>query len=146
MEHILSAFTKWCLRKNILAAKNENLPIIFVRDTAHCSWLEFELRASRKHYASDVAVLTISYKDTFNVEFTKSKIRNFIYAYIRVKQQAATPKLKQVTKACVDLIDNPDIYLDKKTNIVVKSIISKTRIIDYNNNTYDIDKLYLKYL
>lgn len=146
MEHTLSAFTKWCLRKNILASKNENLPIIFVRDTAHCSWLEFELRVSKKHYGSEVSALTISYKNTSNADITKSKIKNFIRNYLNTKSQSTVYKFKQVSKACVDLIDNQDIYLDKKTNIVVKSIISKTQIIDYNNNTYDIDKLYIKYL
>lgn len=146
MEHILSAFTKWCLRKNILASKNENLPIIFVDDTAHCSWLEFSLRVSKKHYSEEVSSLTLIYRSTYDINTLKAKIKDFITSYIKVRNQSTVPKFKQVSKACVDLIDNQGIYLDKKTNIVVKSIISKTQIIDYNNNTYDIDKLYIKYL
>ena len=146
MEHTLSSFTKWCLRKNILASKNENLPIIFVRDTAHCSWLEFELRTNKKRYHSEVSTLTISYNSKPDIILTRSKIKRFIKNYLNTKNQSTVPKFKQVSKACVDLIDNQDIYLDKKINIVVKSIINKTQIIDYNNNIYDIDKLYIKYL
>ena len=146
MEHILSAFTKWCLRKNLLASKNENLPIIFVKDTAHCSWLEFELRVSRKHYADEVIELTIPYNQVYSMETVKARLKNLIKQYLRTKKQATAPKFKQVLKDCIDLIDNSDIYLDKQTNIIVKSIISKTQVVDYNNNTYNIENLYIKYL
>ena len=142
MEHILSAFTKWCLRKNLLASKNENLPIIFVKDTAHCSWLEFDLRVSKKHYLNEVISLTIPYNQVDNIKTTKERIKNLIKQYIKTKKQATAPKFRQINKACIDLIDNPDIYLDKQTNIIVKSIISKTQVVDYNNNTYNIENLY----
>ena len=56
LENIISSFQKWCLRKNMIAAKNEKMPIIFVSDTAHCSYIEFNIRRSKLRYSDEINI------------------------------------------------------------------------------------------
>ena len=161
LENIVSSFQKWCLRKNMIGAKNEKMPIIFVSDTAHCSYIEFNIRRSnvkysdritiKRHYGKyDLEELTIYYKkgnlNTKYISSVKKSIKDFICQYIRTKNEAATYKFNQINKACVDLIDNENIFLNKEKNIKIKSIISKTEVIDYDNKTYKIKDLFARYL
>ena len=84
IEKIASLFNKWCLRKNIIASKNENMPIVFIRDTAHCSFLEFELRRSKKRYMEEIEIdghyqgkkskLIIEYNRDISIKILKEKI------------------------------------------------------------------------
>ena len=162
LENIISSFQKWCLRKNMIASKNEKMPIIFVGDIAHCSHIEFNIRRSKvayndritieRHYGKyDLVESTIIYykKDNLNTKYissVKESIKDFICQYIRTKNEVATYKFNQINKACIDLIDNENIFLNKEKNIKIKSIISKTEVIDYDNNTYEIKDLFVRYL
>ena len=156
LENIASLFNKWCLRKNIMAAKNTNLPIIFVRDSAHCSYLEFELRRSKKRYDQEVIIngkyqgernlLIIEYDRCAKIKNLKEEIKDFVIEYIRLKKEIATFKFTNINKACTDLIDNDCIFLNKESNIIIKSIISKTEVIDYGGKTYNIKDLYIRFL
>ena len=56
LENIISSFQKWCLRKNMIAAKNEKMPIIFISDVAHCSHIEFEIRRSKARYNNEIKI------------------------------------------------------------------------------------------
>ena len=76
----------------------------------------------------------------------KLKIKDFICQYIRTKNEVTTYKFNQISKACIDLIDNENIFLNKEKNIKIKSIISKTEVIDYDNITYEIKDLFVRYL
>ena len=159
LEQIVSSFQKWCLRKNIIASSNEAMPIIFIRDTAHCSHIEFELRQSKKRYSIEIEFggrysyykykkLTIYYININEnyINEIKGKIKDFICEYIKIKKQITTYKFKNINKVCVDLIDNENIYLNRDKNIIIKSIISKTEIIDYNDNTHKIEDLFIRYI
>lgn len=161
LEDIISSFQKWCLRKNMIASKNKKMPIIFVSDIAHCSHIEFNIRRSKvlyndritikKHYGKyDLIGLTIYYeKDNLKTKYissVKASIKDFICQYIRTKNEVTTYKFNQIDKACIDLIDNENIFLNKEKNIKVKSIISKTEVIDYDNITYEIKDLFVRYL
>lgn len=160
LENIISSFQKWCLRKNMIASKNEKMPIIFVSDIAHCSYMEFNIRRSKEKYQLSIAIdgyysvkyelLTIDYREIkLNENYinaTKLRIKDFICQYIRTKNEVATYKFNQINKACIDLIDNENIFLNKEKNIKVKSIISKTEVIDYDNITYEIKDLFVRYL
>ena len=161
LENIISSFQKWCLRKNMIASKNEKMPIVFVSDAAHCSYIEFDIRRSsvkysdritiKRHYGKyDLVGLTICYeKDNLNTKYissVKSSIKDFICQYIRTKNEVATYKFNKINKACIDLIDNENIFLNKEKNIKIKSIISKTEVIDYDNITYEIKDLFVRYL
>ena len=161
LENIISSFQKWCLRKNMIAAKNKKMPIIFVSDTAHCSHIEFYIRRSIAAYNDEIKIsslysdydferLTIYYeKENENIEYislVKSKIKDFVCQYIRTKNEITTYKFNQINKACIDLIDNENIFLNKEVNIKIKSIISKTEVIDYDNKTYKIKDLFVRYI
>ena len=161
LENIISSFQKWCLRKNMIAAKNEKMPIIFSRCSAHCNFVEFELRESiakydkeieiKSHYSNyDFKLLHIRYeKENMDIDYIdtlKLKIKDFICQYIRTKNEVTTYKFNQINKACIDLIDNENIFLNKEKNIKIKSIISKTEVIDYDNITYEIKDLFVRYL
>ncbi len=161
LENIISSFQKWCLRKNIIAAKNKKMPIIFVSDIAHCSYVEFKIRRGilryddeiniKSHYSGyDFKLLHIRYeKENMDIDYIgtlKLKIKDFICQYIRTKNEATTYKFNQISKACIDLIDNENIFLNKEKNIKIKSIISKTEVIDYDNITYEIKDLFVRYL
>lgn len=152
LENIISSFQKWCLRKNMVASKNEDMPIIFVSDTAHCSHTEFSMRRSKERYDIyiDIDTLNIHYEEVnLNANYIKNiklRIKDFICQYIRTKNEVAAYKFKQIDKACIDLIDNENIFLNKEKNIKVKSIISKTEVITYNNITYKIKDLFVRYL
>ena len=158
LENLISSFQKWCLRKNMIAAKNEKMPIIFSRCSAHCSFVEFELRESTSNYDKEIKIkshygkyLTIYYNKKYisNTEYissVKSSIKDFVSQYIRTKNEITTYKFNQIDKACIDLIDNENIFLNKEKNIKVKSIISKTEVIDYDNITYEIKDLFVRYL
>lgn len=149
LENIASSFNKWCLRKNITASKNTNLPIIFVSDTAHCSYLEFELRRSKERYYEKITIngnkLIIEYDRDISIKVLKKRIKDFIIEYIRLKKEITTFKFTNINKACIDLIDNDSIFLNKETNIIIKSIISKTEVIDYNGKSYNIKDLQIRY-
>ena len=151
LENIISSFQKWCLRKNMVAAKNGDMPIIFVRDISHCSHTEFSIRRSKKRYdiCIDTNLLTIHYKEVnLNENYIntiKPRIKDFICQYIRTKNEVATYKFEQIDKACIDLIDNENIFLNKEKNIKIKSIISKTEVITYDNITYKIKDLFVRY-
>ena len=161
LENIISSFQKWCLRKNMIAAKNEKMPIIFISDTAHCSYIEFNIRRSKEKYQLNINIsghyysgkyesLTIDYREIkLNENYinaTKLRIKDFICQYIRTKNEITTYKFNQINKACIDLIDNENIFLNKEKNIKIKSIISKTEVIDYDNKTYKIKDLFVRYL
>lgn len=162
LENIISSFQKWCLRKNMIASKNEKMPIIFSRCSAHCSFIEFELRRSKARYSDEITIkshycsnydfklLVIRYekKNTNRdcVSSIKASIKDFICQYLRIKNEVTTYKFNQITKACIDLIDNENIFLNKEKNIKIKSIISKTEVIDYDNITYEIKDLFVRYL
>lgn len=161
LENIISSFQKWCLRKNMIAAKNEKMPIIFVSDTSHCSYIEFYIRRSIVAYNDEIKIkslysdcdferLTIYYgKENENIKYislVKSRIKDFVCQYIRTKNEITTYKFNQIAKACIDLIDNENIFLNKEKNIKIKSIISKTEVIDYDNKTYKIKDLFVRYL
>ena len=161
LENIISSFQKWCLRKNMIAANNKKMPIIFVSDTAHCSYIEFYIRRSIVEYNDGIKIrslysdydferLTIYYeKENENIKYiplVKSKIKDFVCQYIRTKNEITTYKFKQINKACIDLIDNENIFLNKEVSIKIKSIISKTEVIDYANKTYKIKDLFVRYL
>ena len=161
LENIISSFQKWCLRKNMIASKNKKMPIIFVNDTAHCSHTEFNIKRSNEKYQLNINIsghycsgtyesLTIDYREMkLNenyINITKLRIKDFICQYIRTKNEVATYKFNQINKACIDLIDNENIFLNKEKNIKIKSIISKTEAIDYNNKTYEIKDLFVRYL
>lgn len=160
LENIISSFQKWCLRKNMIAAKNEKMPIIFVSDTPHCSYIEFNIRKSKEKYQLSIAIdgyyggkyesLTIEYREIkLNENYIntiKLRIKDFICQYIRTKNEITTYKFNQINKACIDLIDNDNVFLNKEVNIKIKSIISKTEVIDYDNKTYKIKDLFVRYL
>lgn len=161
LENIISSFQKWCLRKNMIASRNKKMPIIFVSDTAHCSHIEFYIRRSLVAYNDEIKIrslysdydferLTIYYeKENENLKYislVKSKIKDFICQYIRTKNEVTTYKFNQIYKACIDLIDNENIFLNKVENIKIKSIISKTEVIDYDNKTYKIKDLFVRYI
>ena len=76
----------------------------------------------------------------------KLRIKDFICQYIRTKNEITTYKFNKINKACIDLIDNENIFLNKEKNIKVKSIISKTEVTDYDNKTYKIKDLFVRYL
>ena len=161
LENLISSFQKWCLRKNMIAAKNEKMPIIFVSDTAHCSHIEFNIRRSKEKYQLNINInghycsgtyelLTIDYREIkLNENYInaiKLRIKDFICQYIRTKNEITTYKFNQINKACIDLIDNDNVFLNKEVNIKIKSIISKTEVIDYDNITYEIKDLFVRYL
>lgn len=161
LENIISSFQKWCLRKNMIAAKNEKMPIIFVSDIAHCSYVEFKIRRSKLRYSDEINIkshysgydfklLHIGYEkknmDIDCIGTLKLKIKDFICQYIRTKNEVTTYKFNQISKDCIDLIDNENIFLNKEKNIKIKSIISKTEVIDYDNKTYKIKDLFVRYL
>ena len=95
-------------------------------------------------------MLVIRYeKENINRDYVlsiKSSIKDFICQYIRTKNEITTYKFNQINKACIDLIDNENIFLNKEKNIKIKSIISKTEVIDYDNKTYKIKDLFVRYL
>ena len=161
LENIISSLQKWCLRKNMIAARNKKMPIIFVRDTAHCSHIEFYIRRSIVAYNDEIKIrslysdydferLTIYYEkeneDIKYISLVKSKIKDFVCQYIRTKNEITTYKFNQIDKACIDLIDNENIFLNKEVSIKIKSIISKTEVIDYDNKTYKIKDLFVRYI
>ena len=161
LENIISSFQKWCLRKNMIASKNKKMPIIFVSDTAHCSYIEFNIRRSKEKYQVNINInghyysgeyesLTIEYREIkLNENYintTKLRIKDFICQYIRTKNEVTNYKFNLINKACIDLIDNENIFLNKEKNIKIKSIISKTEVIDYDNITYEIKDLFVRYL
>lgn len=161
LENIISSFQKWCLRKNMIASKNEKMPIIFVSDITHCSYVEFKIRRSMLRYSDEISIkshysgydfilLKIRYKkENMDIDYIgtlKLKIKDFICQYIRTKNEVTTYKFNQINKACIDLIDNENIFLNKEKNIKIKSIISKTEVIDYDNITYEIKDLFVRYL
>ena len=161
LENIISSFQKWCLRKNMIASKNQKMPIIFVSDTAHCSYMEFNIRRSNEKFQLNIKIsghycsgtyesLAIGYREIkLNEDYintTKLRIKDFICQYIRTKNEVTTYKFNQINKACIDLIDNENIFLNKEENIKIKSIISKTEVIDYDNKTYKIKDLFERYL
>lgn len=151
LENIISSFQKWCLRKNMIASKNEKMPIIFVEDVAHCSHVEFHIRRSKARYNEYVFKrLALCYeKENEDIEYislVKSLIKDFICQYIRAKNEITTYTFNKINKACIDLIDNENIFLNKEKNIKIKSIISKTEVIDYDDITYKIKDLFVRYL
>lgn len=115
LENIASSFNKWCLKKNITASKNTNLPIIFVRDTAHCSYLEFELRRSKERYYEEITIkgkknkLIIEYDRDISIKVLKKRIKDFIIEYIRLKKEITTFKFTNINKACEWILNENNI-------------------------------------
>jgi len=134
----------------MLADKDNNFPIIFVSDIAHCQYVEAYIRRSVDRYADEIyRGVNIYYqeiKDDYDIKYFKQKIKTLIKSYLIAKKQISTFKFKKIDKVCVDIIDNDDIYLNKTENVKVKSILSKDKVIDYLGKEHLISDLYLRYL
>ena len=150
LENLIASFYKWTLRKNMLATKDNNFPIIITYDAAYVSHIDFDLAQSSEKSSIKIKKLQICYEVKYinpkNIIEYKSQIKEFIKCYLKAYKNVTTYKFSNINKACTDIIDNENVYLNKETKVTIKSILSKAEVVDYKGNIYKLSDLYIRYL
>lgn len=153
LENLIASFYKWSLRKNMLATKDNNFPLVVIYDSPYVNHISFQLRKSTKQVSMSIGTiedLQIRYGtediSRKNIIKYKYQIKCFIKEYLRIFKEITTYKFTNINKACIDIIDNTNVYLNKEKNVSIKSILSKTEVIDYEGNIYKLSDLYIRYL